>query len=84
MKDLDPRKYKKIDWEKPDPYYQTLHTLFVRSLKPENKEKLSEACAKTIDFLKALKLKKWEMYFVVETLYKEFPLDELIKEEARG
>jgi len=71
-------------WEKPDPYYEKLRrrdVLFFRSLKPENKKKLSEACSLTIDFLRQkLKLKKWESYFVVKMLFEEFPLDELIKE----
>jgi len=73
----------KIDWDKPDPYYETLHTLFYRSIQPETKLKLSDACCKTIDFLrKQLKLKKWETYLVVQTLFEEFPKDELLKEEG--
>lgn len=75
----------KIDWDKPDPYYDTLFTLFMRSLKPENKKKLSEACNMTIDFLRTtLNLKKWESYFVVKTLYREFPMKELIDEEKES
>jgi len=55
-------------------------TIFYRKLDLEEKAKLNQACSLAIDFLhQKLKLKKWECYFVVKTLYEEFPLEELAK-----
>ena len=53
-------------------------TLFFRKI---DKKKMIEATTKTIDFLHdSLKLKIWEQYFVVKTLYESFPKEGLLIE----
>ena len=74
----------RIQWDKLSRTSDPNRILFVRSLTSEKKEKLSKACSATIDFLLTkLKLKKWECYFVVKTLFEEFPVDQLIEEEEK-
>lgn len=43
-----------------------------------DQKKMTEATNRVIDLLrKELKLEPYECYFVIQTLYKEFPLDTL-------
>ena len=52
--------------------------LLFRRLTPEKRKQLSKCVGKIIDYMrKELKLEKWECYFLVTTMHKEFPVEEL-------
>ncbi len=54
--------------------------IFYRKVDDKTKVILDAACRRVIDVLrKELKLEPWQCYFVVETLYKEFPKENLVK-----
>ena len=81
---LYPEKIKlpKDIWTNPDyadPRMKVEFLLF-RKLTPEVKTRLSECSDKVIDYMRnTLKLEKWECYLLAETLYKSFPVEELLE-----
>jgi hypothetical protein len=67
---IDPKKVTDFSNEPP--------TLFYRKV---DGPKMDAACSRTIDFLRQeLKLEPHECFFVVQTLYKEFPKECLVKQ----
>jgi len=56
--------------------------LLWKKFTPELKKKLSKCSSQLIDYMrKELQLETWECYWLVRTLFEEFPIESLLEEK---